>query len=127
MPPLSLTTLKQTFCIHRFDPDADIPATAISSTFFAITRTEDELSIVLPDTVKLQSPQSDSGWACFKVSGLLDFGQVGILAGLANALADAKISIFAVSTFDTDYVLVKREQAQAAKEALKSAGYMLSN
>jgi len=122
---LSLTLLKQTFTIYRLKPVANIPASALNSSFFAIARTSDELSLVLPESVEIESEKSDAGWACFKVEGPLEFSLVGVLAGISSVLAEAGVSIFAVSTFDTDYILVKREQAQAAKEALTSAGYQV--
>ena len=126
MQTISLTLLKETFSIHRLPPDSKIPDAALDSPFFAITRTKDELSIVVPETVEIKHAQSDTGWACFKVIGPLEFSLVGVLARIANALANAKVSIFALSTFDTDYILVKREQVDAAKEALTSTGYLLS-
>ena len=125
MPSLSLTLLSQTFTLHRLNPAADIPSGMLNSPFFAIVRTDEELSILLPEMVEIQSDRSDLGWSCFKVEGPLEFNQVGILAGLSGVLAEAQVSIFALSTFDTDYILVKREQAQAAFEALVSAGYSL--
>jgi hypothetical protein len=79
----------------------------------------------LPESVEIGSNRSEPGWACFKVEGPLEFNLTGILAGIASVLADAKIPIFALSTFDTDYILVKRKQVGAAKEALLSAGYAL--
>jgi len=120
---LTLTLLEQTFTLHRLEPDAEIPAPALQSPFLAITRTDDETSLVLPDSVDIESDKSDTGWACFKVEGPLEFSLVGILAGIASVLAEAQVSIFALSTFDTDYILVKREQVQAAKEALRAAAY----
>ena len=120
---LTLTLLEQTFTLHRLEPDAEIPALALHSPFFAIMRTDDETSLVLPDSVEIESDKSDTGWACFQVEGPLEFSLVGILAGIASVLAEAQVSIFALSTFDTDYILVKREQVQAAKEALRAAGY----
>lgn len=119
----SLILLKQTFTIHRLNPDAKIPEPAMSSPFFAITRTEDELSIVLPEKVEIQSQASEPGWVCFKVEGPLDFSLIGILAGITRVLAGASLSVFAASTYETDYILVKREQARAASDALTSAGY----
>ena len=126
MSPLSLTLLDQSFTIHRLSPLADIPAVVLSSSFFAIARTDDELSIVVPENTEIKSDQSDPGWDCFKVEGPLEFGLVGILAGISSALAEAQIAIFALSTFDTDYILVKQEQVRAAKEALNSAGYIIN-
>ena len=120
---LTLTLLGQTFSIHRLAPDADFPTHVLQNPFFAITRTEDELSLVLAESVEIESDKPDTGWACFKVEGPLEFNLVGILAGISTALAEAEISIFALSTFNTDYILVKQEQVQAARDALASAGY----
>jgi hypothetical protein len=122
---LTLTLLEGRFTLHRLEPDAVLPETVLRASFFAITRTDDELSIVLPESVEIGSNRSEPGWACFKVEGPLEFNLTGILAGIASVLADAKIPIFALSTFDTDYILVKRKQVGAAKEALLSAGYAL--
>jgi hypothetical protein len=122
---LTLILLEGRFTLHRLESDAVLPETVLQAPFFAITRTDDELSIVLPESVEIGSNRSEPGWACFKVEGPLEFNLTGILAGIASVLADAKIPIFALSTFDTDYILVKRKQVGAAKEALLSAGYAL--
>jgi hypothetical protein len=124
---LFLTLLDQTFTIHRLSPNAEIPSAALRSPFFAITRTDDELSLVLAATVEIESDKSETGWACFKLDGPLEFGLVGIMAGIAGTLAEVGVSIFALSTFDTDYILVKREQARTAREALLAAGYNLKD
>jgi len=122
---LSLTLLKDTFTIHRLSPNAEIPAGALNNSVFAVTRTGNELSLVLPDSVEIESDKPDSAWACFKVEGPLEFNLVGVLAGISSALAEAGVPIFALSTFDTDYVLVKREQVRTARDALTSAGYLV--
>lgn len=120
---LSLSLLTETYTLHRLSAEAEIPLAALRSPFFAIARTGEELSLVLPASVEIESDTSDTGWACFKVEGPLEFNLVGVLAGISGALANAGVSIFAISTFDTDYILVKREQVQAAQDALLSAGY----
>jgi len=120
---LSLSLLDETFTIHRLSPNQEIPNQALKSSFFAVTRTDEELSLVLPESIKIESDAFEPGWVCFKVEGPLEFELVGIFAGISTVLAEAGVSIFALSTFDTDYVLVKREQVRAAKEALLSAGY----
>jgi hypothetical protein len=79
----------------------------------------------LPEEIEIESDKSDGGWVCFKVEGPLEFSLVGILAGISLALAEAGVSIFALSTFETDYILVKRNQVEVAKEALTSAGYQI--
>jgi hypothetical protein len=119
----SIILLDKTFTIHRLGPAAEIPLPAMQAPFFAMIRTEDELSLVLPGTIQLASERSEPGWACLQVEGPLDFSQVGVLAGIASVLAEANVSIFALSTFDTDYILVKREQVRAAREALINADY----
>jgi hypothetical protein len=120
-----LTLLAKTFTLHRMGPNAEVPASVLHSPFFAITRTDDELSLVLLDWIEIESEKSEKGWACFKVEGPLEFGLVGVLAGISSALEQAGVPIFALSTFDTDYVLVKREQVQVARDALISAGYQV--
>lgn len=111
------------FTVHRFPPDHAVPAQVFDAPFYSITRSDEELAVVCPASAALQSERSESGWACIKVLGPLDFSLTGILAGIAAVLADAEISIFAVSTFDTDYILVKAERLSAARRALTQAGY----
>jgi hypothetical protein len=125
MPNLTLSLLAGSFAIHRFPADAPILQEIPNIPFYSATLTRDELSVVAPETVTLQSGSSEGGWACLKVNGPLEFSQVGILAGLSAALASAKVSIFVISTFDTDYILVKAEKLQRAITALEAAGYMV--
>lgn len=120
---ISLTLLEETFTIHRLDPDSVLLPDVYHNSFLSVTRTQDELSLVLPEYVEITSDKVETGWACFKVAGPLDFGQVGILSALTGVLAKAGVPVFALSTFDTDYILVKREQVEAAVEALTSAGH----
>lgn len=122
---LVLTLLNTTFTIYRLKAEAKIPEPALNSQFFNITRTADELSILLPDTVEIQGALREPGWSCFKVKGPLDFGLVGILANISSTLAESSVPLFALSTFETDYILVKREQTQNASEALIAAGFII--
>ncbi|MCG6910877.1 MAG: ACT domain-containing protein [Deltaproteobacteria bacterium] len=123
MTPIPFTLLKETFNIHRLPPDAAVPKGVLESPFFAVVRTREELSIVVPAAVKLAGTEREAGWAGIRVLGPLDFGLTGILAGMAGALAEEGISIFAVSTFDTDYILFKEAVTARAIEALTAAGY----
>lgn len=125
MSALALTVLDKEYAIHRLHPDADIPETLFNSQFYTITKTQDELSIVCEADIHIDSAKTNVGWACFKMIGPLDFSLTGILAGISSALADASISLFAISTFDTDYFLVKRIQLPEAILALKKAGYVI--
>ena len=94
--------------------------------FVSITRTQEELSIVCAETAVPRDVQREDGWRAFRVEGSLDFALVGILASIAEPLARAGISIFAVSTFNTDYVLVKEANVEAAAQALERAGHRLA-
>ena len=122
-PQLKLTVLPGGFCIHRLAPTAAAPQEALAGEFSCICRTAEELSIVCADTLVLDSDRRDSGWSCLQVIGPLDFGMTGILADLSTLLANAGISLFAISTFDTDYILVKTEKLALAVATLKRGDY----
>jgi len=121
----TLSVVPGAFTVHRFAPDATLPGNLTSASPCWTARTSDELSIVCADHVELDSSARETGWACLRVAGPLDFELTGILAGIATALAEAEISLFALSTFDTDYVLVKVETLPQALAALREAGYLI--
>ena len=120
---LKLSILEGLFTIHRLSPNNKIPKQVYEGQFYSISKTDDELSIVCSSSLLLDSEKSETGWSCIKVLGPLDFSLTGILADISAVLAKAEISIFAISTFDTDYILVKSEKLQAAKAALQKAEY----
>jgi uncharacterized protein len=117
---LTLSILPMKLAVCRLERDSTIPVWATDNTFFSITRTDDELSIVCPENKVPQGVISEKNWRAFKVMGPLDFSLTGILASLANALAEAKISIIALSTFETDYILVKNKDLEKAVKALST-------
>ena len=123
-PQLKLTVLPGAFCIHRLAPTATVPEEALAGEFSCICRTAEELSIVCADTHVLDSDRRDAGWSCLQVIGPLDFGMTGVLANLATLLANAGISIFAISTFDTDYILVKADKLARAVAVLEKGGHI---
>lgn len=95
-----------------------------SAPFVFAGKTDAELSLVCPvEFAPARTLAREDGWRAFRVAGVLDFGLTGILARLSAALADAGVGIFAVSTYDTDYILVKRENLARALDALAAAGY----
>src|SRR5262245_37362576 len=99
---LTLLDLHEGFAICRLAPKAAIPAWVLSAAFYSITRTADELSIVCPQALVPDDVQCECGWRCFRVAGSIDFAMIGVVATLVNPLAEAGISVFVVSTFDTD-------------------------
>jgi hypothetical protein len=122
---LELTLLSQPFAISRLAADAPIPAWATQGSFFSVTRTGDELSVVTELSQVPPRVQSQPGWRVLKVHGPFVLSEIGVLASLAGPLAEAKISLFAVSTFDTDYLLVASETLLAAIAALERAGHTI--
>ena len=118
---MKFTLLDGLFAVARLDADADVPPWAHRGAFTSITRTPHELSIVCPEEAVPPEVQVEPGWRALKVPGPIPFEQVGVLAGLAAPLAAAGISIFALSTYDTDYVLVKEADLDRALAALGAA------
>ena len=88
--------------------------------------TDEEFSLVCPtDMVPANTTERDDGWRAFRIVGVLDFSLVGILAGISEILAENKVGLFAVSTYNTDYILTKAENFERALEVPKSAGYTI--
>lgn len=116
------------YAVVRLAPAAEVPRGVWDGRFCSVSKTCDELSVVCEsDLIVDCSLQKEDGWRCLKVVGPLDFALTGILAAIAAPLAAAKISIFAVSTFDTDYVMVKRECLGRAKTVLTDAGFAIAD
>lgn len=124
---LTLSILKSMFGICRLDSGSEIPTWVYESSFFSITKTPEELSLVCPESsIPVNIPEkvrTEKGWSCLKVEGPLDFGLTGILAGISRVFADNDISVFAVSTYDTDYIFVREKCLKLAVRALEEAGY----
>lgn len=125
MKPQRFTLLLGEWAIARLAPEAPLPPWALApADFNAIARTPHELSIVAPATAVPAEIRAERGWAVLRLQGPFAFDQTGILASFATPLADANIGIFAVSTFDTDYVLVKTARLADALAALRAAGHL---
>ena len=105
---------------------ADYSLVNLNSEYSFIGKTDEEKSLVcITDEVPANVIQRDDGWKAFRIQGVLDFSLIGILAKIAAALADNGISIFAVSTYNTDYVLMKKENYQKALDVPIALGYMI--
>jgi hypothetical protein len=120
---LTLSILPEPLAICRLSPAEDVPDWAMIGEFVSITHTGDELSIVCAAENVPSDVKADREWRALKVEGPLDLASTGILASLADPLAKAQINIFAVSTFDTDYLLVKEYNLLRACEVLQQAGH----
>lgn len=123
MTQLTLRWRPERLAIARWPAGQAVPALPPEG-FFSLTRTDDELSLVVPLAhLPDGAQQVEAGWRAAAVVGPLDFSLVGILRGLAVVLAKAQISIFAISTYDTDLILVREGDQARAEAALEAAGY----
>ena len=118
--------------IERLSPDfslcrvKDFSCVDISGDFVFTAKTDEECSLVCPAEIVPEIViEREDHWTGFRIVGVLDFSLIGILADISSVLAAEGISIFALSTFNTDYILVRRENTEAASNALSKAGYEL--
>lgn len=123
VPGLTLSVLQELLAVCRLNADDIVPGWALVGTFCSLTRTADELSIVCPEVNVPHDVVCERAWRGLKVAGPLDFSLTGILSSLAVPLAAANVSIFAVSTFETDYLLVKQGELHKAVSVLRGAGH----
>ena len=120
-----LTVLPDSLAIVRLSADATLPPWATQGTFFSVTRTSGELSIVCCARQVPPDVAAQTGWCALKVAGPFALSEVGVLAALVAPLAKASVSVFVISTFDTDYLLVSEKQLLTALAALKHAGHCI--
>ena len=125
--PLTLELQKESLAIVKIATGQPVPdwANANAGSFISITRTAEELSVVCTADRVPQDARAEPGWAALKVVGPLNFDQVGIIASLASPLKQAGIPIFVISTYDTDYLLVKEEYVDDTAEVLTRAGHVI--
>ena len=123
--PLSFSTLPDRLAVCRLDPGDPLPAWASGDAFLSVTRTRDELSIVCAEELPPGEVTREDGWRALVIEGQLDFGLVGILAEVSGALASAGVSLFAISTYDTDYVLVRAARLDLAVATLRERGHLV--
>ncbi|MEW6064962.1 amino acid-binding protein [Desulforamulus profundi] len=124
MQSLKLSVLPEKYAVWRLSPEEPVPGPVLQGAgFLSITKTNKELSIVCREELVPEHSVTESGWRILKVAGPLDFSLTGILAGLGQPLARQGISIFALSTYNTDYLLVKEEKLDATIAVLKGEGH----
>lgn len=121
----NLSILPAIFAICRLDKNAEIPEWAQKGDFISITRTSSELSLVSLQSAVPAGVVCDREWRCLKVEGILDFSMVGVLVSLIAPLARASVSIFAVATYDTDYLLIQEKDLERAIQVLSDKGHTI--
>lgn len=122
---LKFRQLSGPYAIVRLAADAPVPDWATGGEFTSVTRTPDELSIVCPSRNFVQGVPAPNSWQCLKLVGPFAFSETGILLSFIQPLSAAGIPIFAVSTYDTDYILIQDEFIEVALETLQRAGHEL--
>ena len=121
----TLEVVSGRYAVCQLDAVAEVPGW-VSGAVTSVTRTPAELSIICSEECVPRDVRSESGWRCLRVVGPLEFSMVGVIASLTGVLADAGVSVFVVSTFDTDCLLVKQAHLDTAVKALTSAGHSVS-
>ena len=123
---ISLSIVSGVFALCRLDPTSPVPNWVTPDGFISLVRTAEELSIVCAEQAVPPGVTCQRGWRGLKVVGPLDFALTGVLASLASPLAEAGVSIFAISTYDTDYLFIREEQLDTAIDALRRAGHAVA-
>ncbi|SMD09456.1 ACT domain-containing protein [Sporomusa malonica] len=124
---LKFEVLLDTLGVCKLSSNMTIPQWAYDGDFFSVTKTTEELSIVCSETAIPENVVCERGWRALKIAGILDFSLVGILSIVSSALAKAGISIFAISTYNTDYILVKEKDLKLTLRTLCDEGYDILN
>ena len=118
---MTLQLLNQTFTVCQLNSIAEAD---LSAPFTFLARTDEEISLVCPvQSCPSSALNRQDGWRCLRIAGVLDFSLIGILARVADCLANAQVPLFAVSTYNTDYILFREQHTSAALNALKKTGY----
>lgn len=130
MTNLTLKVLPEPLVICRFEPGANISVPNEPDSFFSLTITDQETSVVcsssnIPSTDSKHKKTVEEGWRAFRIEGKLDFSLIGVLSKIASILADKRISLFALSTYDTDYFMVKDADLGVSLETLNQNGYQI--
>ena len=120
---MKLKLYEDTYQITRLPFNSEIPAGIYNGEFYSIGKTDDELSIICTDEISFTCEESDNDWRIFKFVESMDLNLIGIAAKITSVLANANVNIMVVSTYNTDFVMVKNDKLEIAVNALKSAGY----
>ena len=122
---INIKLLKEKYAVCQLGATEEIPEWSNKGEFISVTRTRDELSIVCLEKDVPKEIKKELNWNILKIEGQLDFSLVGILAAISSILAKKAISIFVISTFNTDYILVKEKDTENALNVLIEEGYVI--
>lgn len=123
---MKLTVFSNIYSIHQFKPGSTLPSWIYSSDFYSITRTRDELSVVTAQTgSELKEVKTSEGWKILKIQGPLDFSIVGVISEISGILKKKGISLFVISTYETDFLMVKKENVGKTCKALEEEGHII--
>ena len=120
---MQLYALDELYAVVRLEPDAAIPPWSTRGPFWSITRSDAELSVVCRQDDVPPDASAERGWCAFEVAGPIDFSLTGVVSSLVAPLAEEEVPLFVVSTFETDYLLVREHDLQRSVEALTAAGH----
>ena len=120
---MKLKILDNKLKVVKLKVNESVPEIVYKQQFYSITKTDDELSIVLDEDINIISNIVEYNWKAIKIVGTLDFALIGILSKISTILAQTEISIFAISTYNTDYILVKTDKLEKAIKVLEQNGY----
>jgi len=123
---LQLSLLKDNYAICTLPNTAQIPDWALKESLASITRTDKELTIVCRQDIIPSGLKSDLNWKCFKIDGSFDLNQIGVISSISSPLADAGISIYVISTYDTDYFLVQQHNLEQTISTLSNSGHSIA-
>jgi hypothetical protein len=127
LPKQTLLEEAGRFAVCRLPHGSSVPPWVGTSSLYSIVQTRDELSVICREEVVPEGVECEPDWRCIRVAGAMPFTMTGVLASITLPLAQAGISVFAFSTFDTDYLLVKADCWQAAREAWRQAGHVIQD
>ena len=124
---LTLSLIPRSFAVCRLSPDSEIPQWAIRSAFYSVMKTPEELTVVCVEGNVPEGVKSEREWKVLQIEGSFDFSLTGIISSLAYPLAKADISIFVLSTYDTDCIMVKQNSLKKAISVLTAAGHRVND
>jgi uncharacterized protein len=125
MNQFRIKVLQGEFALCSLNVGEKIPSWILPSSFYTLTKTTDELSVVCESKYVPENIKCDKGWQILKIADVLDLSLTGITAKFSTALADAGVNLCVIATYDTDYIMVKEEKLETAKSALINAGFII--